>query len=453
MRKLCLEFATGRTTRRGGLGLRFFLVLTGLIGLAAIRAAALPPRITAFTPAGALAWTNAAVPGVSTVEGARTLNGKWSPLQNVFSTNAGGQLAVPLNSTNKFFRLAAVDVSPTAQGFTNLVYAYGLLETVAGTGLGRIDNTSYWQSSFEGGPATNAALSRPHYAMADRAGNIYIVDKNSHAVERVDTNGLIHTIAGTHVGGFNGEGPAAATNLQLNAPNGLWVRADGTVYVLDTGNARVRRVTTNGVMSTLFFAQSDTNSALAGGRCLWVKDDESLAYFGNLTRMREWTPGGGVQTLSSGYTELGTFCVLASGNLIVADRGGNYVYSVTASGTQTIIAGNGTSNSGTDGALATATAFYGARGVWPVPTGGYLLLLHDGAQLWYIDAANIAHLLVNGLGGNVFVQAGDGGFFYAPNQSFIGEGRSVTMDYPGNIIICESDYGFIRRIRFLRMSP
>ena len=88
-----------------------------------------------------------------------------------------------------------------------------------------------------------------------------------------------------------------------------------------------------------------------------------------------------------------------------------------------------------------------------MPTGGYLLLLHDGAQLWYVDAANIAHLLVNGIGGNVFVQAGDGQFFYAPAQFFIGEGRSVTMDYPGNIIVCESDYGFIRRIRFLRLTP
>jgi hypothetical protein len=64
-----------------------------------------------------------------------------------------------------------------------------------------------------------------------------------------------------------------------------------------------------------------------------------------------------------------------------------------------------------------------------------------------------AHLLVNGIGGNFFARAGDGRFFYAPDQALIGEGRSVTMDYAGNIIICESDYGFIRRIRFLRLQP
>ena len=425
--------------------------LAGLFLLMAAGAMA-APRIVAFNGAGLLAWTNATVPGVSTVQSAGALNAGWTPLQNVYATNAAGQLQTAVNVSSQFFRLACVDVSPTSQGFTNLVYAYGLLETLAGTGAGRVDNTSYWQGSFENGPAASAALSRPHYAMADRAGNLYIADKNSHAILRVDTNGLIHTFAGTHTGGFNGEGPDLATNLQLNSPNALWVAGNGTVYVLDTGNARVRRVATNGVMTTLFFAQSDTSSALDGGRCLWVQDDESLAYFGNKTRVRKWTPSAGVKTLASGYTELGTFCVLSSGDLIVADRGGNYVYSVTASGAQTVIAGDGSANSTTEGAAATATAFYGARGVWPVPTGGYLLLLHDGAQLWYVDSGNTAHLLVNGLGGNVFVQAGDGGFFYHPSQYFIGEGRSVTMDGAGNIIICESDYGFIRRIRFLGMA-
>lgn len=80
------------------------------------------------------------------------------------------------------------------------------------------------------------------------------------------------------------------------------------------------------------------------------------------------------------------------------------------------------------------------------------MLLHDGAQLWYVDNANIMHLLVNGQGGNGFVHGGDGQYYYAPEQFYIGEGRSVSLDYAGNIILCESDYGFIRRIRFDRMN-
>jgi hypothetical protein len=402
---------------------------------------------------GVLAWTNATVPGVCSVEATTALGGGWTPGANAFATNGTGSVMVPVKGANTFFRLRTVGVPATAAGFTNLVYSYGLLETVAGTGAGRVDDTSYWLNSFEGGPATNAALSRPHYAMADRAGNIYIVDKNSHSVLRVDTNGLIHTYAGTHTGGNNGDGPALATSLQLNYPNALWVRADGTVYVLDTGNNRVLRIGTNGLMQTLFYETNTADLPMQGGRMLWMKDDETLAYFGEETKVRKWTPSKGLSTLVNGFTELGTFCVQADGSLIVADRGGDYVYAVTADGkTSTRIAGNGSTNSSTDGAFATTNAFYGPRGVWPMPTGGYLLLLHDGAQLWYVDNANIAHLLVNGIGGNVKVQAGDGQFFYAPTQFDIGEGRSVTMDYAGNIIICESDYGYVRRIRFQRMK-
>lgn len=374
------------------------------------------------------------------------------PGQNVFSITATGQVSVPVNGTNKFFRLRTVDVSSTAQGFTNLIQAYGLLETICGDGIGRADGVSYWQPQFEGGPAASASLSRPHFAMADKAGNIYIADKNSHSVLRLATNGNVYTHAGTHVGGFNGEGPTTATNLQLNFPNALWVRGDGTVYVLDTDNARVRRVTTNGVMSTIFNAKNDPSTPLGGGRTLWVKDDETLAYFGNTDRIRKWTPSGGLQTLANGFSELGCFYVEASGSLIVADRGAHYVWRVFADGARVIIAGNGTISGGGDGAAALATGIYGPRGIWALPTGGYVMLLHDGAQLWYVDNSNIMHLLVNGQGGNGFVHGGDGQHFYAPDQFNIGEGRSVALDYAGNIILCESDYGFIRRIRFARMN-
>lgn len=410
------------------------------------------PRITGFSKSGGLAWTNAIVPGVCTVEAAPALGGNWAPLQNVYSLTSTGQVSVPMEAPNQFFRLRTVEVSATAQGFTNLIQAYGLMETLCGDGIGREDGVSYWQPQFEGGPAANASLSRPHFAMTDRVGNIYIADKNSHSILRIATNGTIHTHAGTHVGGFNGEGPTTATNLQLNFPNALWVRSDGTVYVLDTDNARVRRVTTNGVMSTLFNAKNDPSTPLGGGRTLWVNDDEALAYFGNTDRIRKWTPANGLQTLASGFTELGCFYVEANGSLIVADRGAHYVWRVFADGSRVIIAGNGTTSGGGDGAAAVATGIYGPRGIWALPTGGYVMILHDGAQLWYVDNTNIMHLLVNGLGGNGFVHGGDGQYFYAPGQFNIGEGRSVALDYAGNIILCESDYGFIRRICFARMT-
>jgi hypothetical protein len=407
------------------------------------------PCLSQWSPQGYVSWTNAPVPGVCTLQVTENVGGAWSNSQNFFCTNSQGQAICSRTGESRFVRLLTAEIPPTPQGFTNLVRAYGRLETIAGTGVGRDDKISYWSDSFEGGWATNAALSRPHFAMADRAGNVFIVDKCSHSVLKVTPEGKIVTHAGTRTAGYNGDG-AAATTLRLNYPNGMWVRGDGTVYVLDTDNGRVRRVDTNGVMTTLFATTSDY-SALSGGRAFWVKDDESLAYFGeDKTKLRRWTPGGGVDTLAKGFGELGDIYVEPSGSLVVCDRGSNYVYRVTASGTKTILAGNGTSSGGGSGQPGTQTGLYGIRGVWPMPAGGYLLLEHDGCKLWYLNSAGVVYLLVNGAGG--VTHAGDGSFFFAPGEFRINEGRSVSMDYQGNILICESDYGYIRRIRFQRLA-
>ena len=394
----------------------------------------------------ALAWTGAPAPGVVSVERAAHPGGPWIGVTNVFALQGAGTGAVGAVSNASLFRLWAAPLPPTRAGFTNLTAAYGLLETLAGTGLGQTDGVSYWDPGSEGGPAAAAALSRPHWVMADRAGNLYIADKNSHAVLRVDTNGLIWTHAGTHAGGLNGEGPAAATNLMLNFPNSLWVRGDGTVYVLDTDNGRVRRVDTNGVMQTIFLAKSD-GSALGGGRGLWVRDDEALAYFCNKDRVRCWTATGSLQTVASGFGELGNLYVETNGTILACDRGSNLVYRLAVTNSsKTVLAGNGLTTGGGDGEAGLATGLYGVRGVWPMPTGGYLLLTHDGSQLWYLDSGGTIHLLLNGGAAH----AGDGEWFYSPDQR-MDEGRSVCLDYAGNILICESDWGYIRRIRFLRL--
>ncbi len=423
-----------------------FPLLAILLGLAFLPArAAAPLRIADWNLAGRLGWTNAPAPGVVTLETASSPAGPWNPLRRAYATQGAGSLVHPPTSPHAFHRLSSVEVPGTPTGFTNLVQSYGLLETIAGNGGGQTDGVSYWQEWYENQPGPWVSLSRPHFAMADRAGRVFIADKNSHSILRLDTDGTLSTHAGTHFGGFNGEGPAPATELQLDLPNGLWVRADGTVYVLDAGNGRVRRVDTNRVARTLFLATSN-GSSLAGGRGLWVSDDESLAYVGNETRIRAWSPGAGLRTLASGFSDLGLFIVEPDGTLLACDRGAHHVYRVTASGTRTVVAGNGRTTGGGDGSPALATGLHGVRGIWPIPTGGHLLLTHDGCQLWHWDTAGILRLLVHGAGGRT--HAGDGLPFFAPDEPRISEGRSVTLDHDGHILVCESDWGYVRRIRF-----
>ena len=358
-------------------------------------------RINAWDHQGNIRWTNAFPSGVCTVETATALtdpgSASWQAQQNYFTTNSTGQGQFLLGSKNNFFRLLAADISTnTAAGYTNLLNSYGLLHTIAGNGFGGIDGVNYWQPGFEGGYATNATLSRPHIAVADTAGNVFIADKNSHSVLKVTPDGRIHTVAGTHAAGNGPDYLIIATAVQLNGPNGLWVRDDGSVYVLDTGNGKIRRLDTNGMMQTLVTVAGGINT----GRGVWVKDDESLAFFASGSDMKKWTPSGGVETLNNNFNELGTFIVDPHGDIVAADRGANKVYFLDATGgkagSRDVLFGDGNTNSVVDGTLAKTNSLYGVRSVWSFPTGGYLLATHEGSQVLYVDPAGIIHVFVNG---------------------------------------------------------
>jgi streptogramin lyase len=398
-------------------------------------------QITGLAQHGSIQWTGAFGSGICTIEAASSPDQSWVPIQNVFTTSSTGSVGISFSRPFEFYRLKALDLSPTASGFSNVCASYGLLRTVAGEGEYTSDGFNGWDPSFEGGPAMLAELSRPHIAMADDSGSIYIADKDGQAIRKVTTNGIIVTVAGTNVAGDDGDSPGPGTERRLSSPNGLWVRGDGTLYILDLGNSKVRRLNTNGVLTTLFQVKDGIDT----GRGLWVKDDESLVYFASGTSLKKWTPSGGVKTVANGFAELGNLVVDPSGNLVVTDRGANRVYQVSKSGTKTAIAGNGTISGGGDGAAALDTGLAGVRGVWFFPTGGYLLATHEGSQVWYVDTAGIIHLFVDGAPG---AHDGDGEYFHLPGPK-LSEVRAVTIDRQGRIIITENDGGFIRTIDFL----
>ncbi len=316
--------------------------------------------------------------------------------------------------------------------------SYGIIETIAGTANieGKGDNG--WQAGFEGQPATAAELSRPHIAVGDAAGNVFIADKDGHAIRRIDTAGNIMTVAGTGQAGSDGDGPGVATQMRLSSPNGLWV-GSSAFYILDLGNDTVRRVR-EGSMETLF--------AIGGastGRGLWVADDESLAYVAAGSLLKKWTPSGGVQVLASGFASLGNIHVEASGTLLVADRGAHRVFRVSASGEKTVIAGNGGRTGGGDGQSALTTGLDEVRGVWAHPDGGFFVATHKGGQVWFVDGAGNIHLFVDGDANDS--HAGDGLTFDDPLVR-ISEPRAVTMDPMGNVLITEHDGGYIRRVHY-----
>jgi len=170
--------------------------------------------------------------------------------------------------------------------------------------------------------------------------------------------------------------------------------------------------------------------------------------------MKKWTPSSSVKTLNNNFAELGNFVVDPNGDIIATDRGKSRVYFLDATGgaagSRSVLFGDGNTNNVVEGTLAKTNSLYGVRGVWPVPTGGYLLGTHEGSQVLYVDPAGILHVFVNGLAGNM--QSGDGHWFHSAGYK-LSEVRAVSMDSQGNILITENDYGYVRRIDFQRLVP
>lgn len=415
-------------------------------------------RISSFNTNGHLSWSNAFPAGVVTVETKGSLNSPWRPGTNYFTSNTVGAARVAMTPTNGFVRLVAVDISTNSpRHYTNLLESYGILETVAGRGNSNIDD-SQWRTEFEGEWATNVSLSRPHISFGDPWGNVLIVDQRSDSVLKVTPEGRLFTYAGTHTEGNNGDGPAPATSLQLNDPNGGWMRADGTFYILDTENGKLRRVDTNGIMTTMF-----TTAPMGDGRALWVKSDESVVYFGfgeTSTNLMKWTPTGGIVSVRRDFLELGNIIGdERTGDLYISDRLANRVYRMDTNGVLTPIAGNGTQGVAVEGAPALQTPLALPRCVWFLPNAGYFITEHDagnglGNRIWYVDPAGIIHRWMNGTGSGNPSRVGDGQWFYAnPNTPKVSRVRAINTDPFGNLIITESNYGYVRRIRFQRMNP
>lgn len=203
----------------------------------------------------------------------------------------------------------------------------GKISTIAGTGTAG--------SAGDGGLATSASLYAPYDVCLDTSGNIYIADVSNNKIRKITaSSGVITTIAGTGTPGFSGDG-GAATSAKLYQPFSVAVDASGNVYIADTYNGRIRKIT----------ATSGTISTIAGTGASGFSGD-----------------GGSAS--SALFNTPYSIGLDLSGNIYISDFLNNRVRKITVStGIINTIAGTGVAGFSGDGGLATAAKIFSAKGI------------------------------------------------------------------------------------------
>jgi len=168
-------------------------------------------------------------------------------------------------------------------------------------------------NSGDGGPATHAQLFQPFAVAVDAHGDVFIADSGNNNIREVTTDGHIKTVAGNGQAGYSGDG-GLATNAELNAPSDIAVDGKGDLFILDSGNNVVREVTTDGLIKTIagngtagfsgdhgLATSAQLNFAFEGGLAVDAKGDVFIADSGN-NRIREVTTNGLIKTIAGNGT-------------------------------------------------------------------------------------------------------------------------------------------------------
>jgi hypothetical protein len=281
----------------------------------------------------------------------------------------------------------------------------GIISTIAGTGV-----VGY---SGDGGPATSAELNKPMFLTVDDYDNVYISEQLNNVIRKIDTStGIISTVAGNGTAGFSGDG-GLATSAQINQPFGLGFDSSGNLYFVDRANYRIRKVDTSGTITTVG---------------------------GNGTR--GYSGDGGMATGAS--IEVSTGLVIDSfDNIYFADSENHVIRMIDTSGIIYTVAGNGTAGFSGDGGSALTAQFN-------LP---YDVELDDFGNILIVDRENQRIREYNPTTGTIDSIAGRG----AEAATFSGDGLSATdailniptssvMDSSGNLYITDKNNQRIRKV-------
>lgn len=343
----------------------------------------------------------------------------------------------------------------------------GNISTVAGSGV----------EGFGGddGSAVAAMLNRPVGVALDRAGNLLIADEGNHRIRKVDAStGNISTVAGTGTGGFGGDG-GPATSAKLNSPSGIALDGIDNLYIADSENHRVRKVTAftgtistaagtkgrgfsgDGGKATVAKLDEPTGLALDAAGNLYIaelgngrvrKVDASTRHISTVVGPRPEDFDGDGSPATSAMLNVSGIALDRAGNLFIAGADSHCVRKVDAStGNISTIAGAGGYSQwheggfGGDGGPAASAMLYSPEGV----------ALDDAGNLYIADRFNSCIRKVDASTGNISTIAGTGSAGFGGDgdtaaAAMLDHPEGIALDAANNIYVADSGNHRIRKV-------
>ncbi len=321
-----------------------------------------------------------------------------------------------------------------------------IITTVAGDGSGAY--------AGDGGPATAASIHNAYNITPDHSGNLLIADYANYCIRKVTPAGIITTIAGNGTLGYSGDG-GPATAAQLNCPACIAIDAAGNLYIADMMNSAIRKINTAGIISTVAGNgargySGDGGPATAASICfvynlivdaagnLYLPDEANsvvrkVSAAGIITTIAgcgvDGNDGDGGQATAAKLSEPWSVALDATGNLFIADLNAEVIRKVTPAGVISTIAGNGVEGYSGDGGPATAAAISN-------PT----CIITDRAGNVYIDDYNNSRIRKVTPAGVITTVVGTG------VAGFSGDGGAATdcqLDFPTGIAFDASENMYI----------
>jgi sugar lactone lactonase YvrE len=327
----------------------------------------------------------------------------------------------------------------------------GVVTTLAGSARG-----------YNDGQGSAAMFTDPSGIAVDSNGNIYVADLNNHRIRKTDSTGLVSTFAGGSVGVNDGNGASA----QFTAPEGVAVDNAGNIYVADTGNNSIRKITPGGDVTTLAGLSRASGWEDGVGSAARFNNPASVAVdnAGNVYVADQWnntirkiTPGGSVSTLagspldapglvnatgaSARFDYPSGVAVNSEGTVYVADSNNMVIRAITPAGVVSTLAGSGVQGFA-DGAAADA-AFFAPAGVAVDSAGAVYVADTFNHMVRKISTAGVVSSVAGTATG-----PGSGGFADGTGaDARFNELKGVAVTATGTIYVADTVNDRIRTIR------